>query len=387
MTTRRGPGEGSIYQEPNDGLWTASIELGRDPSGRRRRQKIRAKTKWELRKRMADALADRAKGRPPADSRRTVAAFVAWWEVNMLPGTVKEGTAGGYRWMLGKHIVPRIGTVPLMTLGPEHVVSMLREMELAELSPRSRRQARAILRRVLRDAERLGFVHRNAAVLVDAPRIERQTARDALTAHEARALISAAKGDRLSALADLVLTYGMRKGEALALTWDRIDFKARTITISGTMKRRKGGGFYVEMPKSHTSTRTLDLTPRVATALRKHRKLQAAERLAVGPAWQPGDWVFSSTVGSPLDDRNVTRWWHGLCDTAGIERHRFHSSRHSAATLMLDQGVPLEVISRILGHSSVAITGDVYARPSAEALREASRQMDRVLGRSRETPA
>jgi integrase len=379
--TRRGHGEGSIYREPN-GLWAASIELGRGSDGKRRRKKIRAKTKRDLQNRMTVALVDRAKGLPPTDKRRTVSTFVVWWEQNVLPGTVKEGTADGYRWMLSKHILPRIGSLPLVSLGPEHVIAMLREMERDGLSPRTRRQARAILRRVLRDAERLSFVHRNSAALVDAPRIERSTTHDALTAEQARALISAADSDRLVALVRLVLTYGMRKGEALALTWEAIDFKDRTITIRGTMKRHRGGGFYVETPKSAASGRTLDLTPQIALALRKHRKVQAAERLAAGSAWQSGNWVFASTIGTPLDDRNVSRWWHDLCETAGVEHHRFHSTRHTAATLMLEEGESLDVISRILGHSSVAITGDVYARPTPRALRSASMRMDRVLGES-----
>ena len=104
-------------------------------------------------------------------------------------------------------------------------------------------------------------------------------------------------------------------------------------------------------------------------ALRGRRRRQAAERLALGPLWVDTGHVFTTATGTPLDPRNVNRWWSALCERAGVGHRRFHAARHTAATLLLDQGVPLEVVSAVLGHAGLAIAADVYAKVGMDAKR------------------
>src|SRR5690606_5547181 len=104
------------------------------------------------------------------------------------------------------------------------------------------------------------------------------------------------------------------------------------------------------------------------------RRRQAAERLA-SPIWHDSGHVFCNEIGGPLDPRNVSRWWNHLTEAAGIGRRRFHASRHTAATLMLAQGVPLEVVSAVLGHAGLSITADVYAQVGEDAKRDALRRL------------
>src|SRR5207253_3033343 len=107
---------------------------------------------------------------PLPDERRRVDDYLRWWAAEVLPGTVKDSTADGYRFTLERYVIPHLDRVPLVRLGPQHVQAMLRALEARGLAPATRRQARAILRRALAHAERWGFVTRNAAALVDAPR-------------------------------------------------------------------------------------------------------------------------------------------------------------------------------------------------------------------------
>lgn len=117
------------------------------------------------------------------------------------------------------------------------------------------------------------------------------------------------------------------------------------------------------------SARTVPLIGRCAPALREHRACQAAERLAAGPAWTDTGWVFTTELGEMLDPSNVLHRWQRLTVKAGLGKRRFHASRHTAATLLLAQGVALKVVSAVLGHASLAITADVYARPTMDAKR------------------
>jgi integrase len=369
MTRRRGKGEGSVYQRA-DGRWVAQVEAGLDRDGRRRRPRAVRRTKREALAALDELRRQVDQGVTP-ERTQSVGEFLEWWLATVVPDTVKPSTVDGYERIVTLYIAPHVGRVKLAKLTPQHVKSMLRAMETDGLSPRTRQYARAVLRRALRWAEQHGLVLRNVAALVDGPRKTGTKLDDTLDAVGAAAVIDVAAGDRLEALAVLVLRLGLRKGEALALRWDDIDLDAATLTVRGTLKRRKGGGLYVDTTKTDAGTRELPLVAGTAEALREHRRRQAAERLALGPLWTDTGHVFTTATGTPLDPRNVNRWWSALCERAGVGHRRFHAARHTAATLMLDQGVPLEVVSAVLGHAGLAITADVYAKVGMDAKRRA----------------
>jgi integrase len=252
-------------------------------------------------------------------------------------------------------------------------------MEEQGLSAATRRQARAILRRALAHAERWELVNRNVAALVDAPRTERSKLDDVLSVDEAHALLWAARDSELDALLTIAVAIGIRKGELLALPWRNIDLDSRLVTVSGTLKRRPGVGLVVDTPKTQRGARTIPLPNVAVDALRRHRRRQLEARLAAGKRWADSGFVFTTPIGTPIDPDNLTKAFHTACDTAGVRRRRFHALRHSAATLMLAAGTPLEVISKTLGHAGYAITADIYARVVPGLQRDAADAMDVVL--------
>jgi integrase len=374
---RRGHGEGSVYRRSRNGKWVGSVELGRGPDGERIRRTVVRASKRAVLDRLDELRRQAAQGVAP-DNARTVAQYLDWWGMNVLPGSVKDSTVDDYRYIIATYVTPHVGRHRLAKLTPEHVQAMMRALEEAGYSSRTRQYARAVLRRALRWAEQTGLVARNAAALVDGPKKSGTKLDDTLTAAEARAVLDAAAGDRLGALA--VLSLGLRKGEALALGWPDIDLDVGELIVRGTLKRRKGAGLYLDTPKTAAGWRTVPLVGGTVEALREHYQRQLAEQLA-SPVWIGSGHVFVSTIGGPLDARNVTRWWHNLLSRAGVERRRFQATRHTAATLLLDEGVPLEVVSAILGHAGLAITADVYAKVTADSMRRSLAKLDNVLAR------
>jgi integrase len=384
---RRGHGEGALYRDERTGLWVGVIELDRDGTGRRRRVYRRGRTKADVLAKLAKVRTELDAGRVVADHRTTVEQYLDTWLSDHLPGQVKPSTADGYEWMLRKHVIPRIGTVRLGALTPEHVERMLRDMDAVGLSASTRRQARVVLGRALNLAEKRGRVSRNAARLADAPKAPASRLDDRLDATDARRVLAAAKNDRLRALAELVLRLGVRQGEALALHWSDLTgldgSTEATLSVRHTLKRRRkadGGGWYLDTPKTSTSLRTIPVPDPMVAVFRQHRAAQAAERLAVGAAWNEQGFVFTTPIGTPLEARNVLRWWHDLCESAKVGRRRFHAARHTTASLLLEAGEPLERVSAILGHSSLAITADIYAHVSPRARRATVGRLDDVLG-------
>jgi integrase len=364
MAGRRGSGEGSVYWDGPLGLWAASVDLG-IANGKRVRKVVRAKTKRDVLAKMRQLQATVDAGLPLPDRVLTTGAWLNWWLDEVLPGTVKVSTVTNYRDVIHAYVIPHVGRVPLAKLGPEHVQAMMRTLERAGHAPRTVSLARTVLRRSLGDAVRWSKANRNAAALVRAPRKSDSKLDDALDADEAAKVLDKAGGQRLEALGVLVLAVGLRQGEALALRWDELDLDAGTLNVREA--------------KTDAGRRTVALPQFVVASLRAHRARQLEERLAA-PYWDDPGLVFASTVGTKLDRRNVLRWWHDLTIASGVGRRRFHASRHTAATLMLNNGVPLEVVSATLGHAGLAITADVYAKVRPKLQRTAADAMQDVLG-------
>ena len=113
--------------------------------------------------------------------------------------------------------------------------------------------------------------------------------------------------------------------------------------------------------------------------LRDHRTKQLEERMAAGENWQDHDMVFTSSIGTPLEPRNLNRHFDQLLKDAELPHIRLHDLRHFCASLLLAQGVPLKTISEILGHSQISTTADIYAHLTEETKREAISLMDSIL--------
>jgi integrase len=355
----RGHGEGSIYQRGSDGRWVAQIEAGRAESGRRRYARSVRRTRKEAQAALKDLQRAADAGLTPGQSS-TVETFLAWWVDNAL-GDVTEATKARYRRTVNDWITPHIGKRRLNKLSPADVQTMLARLEEQGLSPKSRQLARDVLSRALRWAEQANVVGRNVARIVQGPKSTRMIS-DALTADEAKAVLAKAEGDRLEALAVVALRLGLRRGEALGLRWVDVDLGQNELTVN------KG--------KTRAAARTVPLVAGSAAALREHRLRQVKERVAAGPLWRDSGYVFTNKHGGPLHSRVALAWWHQLTEGAGVGRRRFHAARHTTAVLLLDQGVPLEVVSAVLGHSNLSITADVYARVTQDAKRRALAKLD-----------
>ena len=358
------PAKGHVYFDERAGFWVGTVELERGLDGKRRKKRVRAKTEKEAKLRLRRVNEALAEGRNVVSTRGSTKAWLEWWSSGPLLREVQASTAVDYQNVLRYYVIPHIGAVPLDKLSPLHVENMMQKLEEQGLAPRTVARARTTLRRALGQAQKYGRVERNVAAFIDPPRQGEAKTSDALSAPEADAVMQAANGDRLEALAVLVLMVGLRKGEALALRWDDIDLKA------GTLKVRES--------KTKSGIRTVALPSKVVAALREHGKRQRRERVAA-TFWGDPELVFTSAVGTELDGRNVLRWWHDLTIRAGVGRRRFHASRHTAATLMLNAGVPLEVVSATLGHAGLAITSDIYAKVGPKLQRQAADAMDELF--------
>jgi len=242
------------------------------------------------------------------------------------------------------------------------------------------RHQRATLRIALAAAVRDGLVARNAAADALPPRLPHRPIAY-LSAADVRRILDATRDDEYGPIYALAVSTGLRLGELLGLGWADVDLAAGTLTVRRSLARTADGRWAFGEPKSARSRRTIPLPSTAADGLRRQRDRQDAAREAVGSAWQDRDGlVFTDAAGRPLLGPRVSYAFQRARAAVGLPPVRFHDLRHSAATLMLAEGVPLAVISQWLGHSSIGITASHYAAVVPTLQRDAAAAMDRALG-------
>lgn len=207
------------------------------------------------------------------------------------------------------------------------------------------------------------------------------TARGSCPSEEARSFLAAAREDRLYALYAVALSLGLRRGEALGLRWSEVDLERGVIRVRQALHRVNRRLEFGPV-KSDGSERAVAVPAACKSALERHRELQGQERAAAGAAWTDHGLVFTTKIGTPIDPRNVNRNFAELCDSAELRRIRFHDLRHSCATLLYEQGVPIENIQGVLGHSSPTITKLIYVEITERVQRGAVDRPDYLFDES-----
>lgn len=376
MSSRRGHNEGTIVQR-SDGRWAAVVNLGTGPDGKRKRKSFYGKTRKEVAEKLKIALRDQQLGLPIAPERQTVKQFLTRWLTESAKPTLRPTTFATYSIHVRVHIVPALGHIPLQQLSPQDVQAFINHKLEPGLSPRSVSDIYAVLRRALNQAVKWSLVPRNVATIVDTPRVPRKQMR-CLTPEQARKLLVTVQGDRLEALYSVAIALGLRRGEALALKWEDVDLDLGILHIKAGLVRIEGKLQRVE-PKTAMSRRTIRLPWVANVALRAHKERQSEDREIAGARWNEMGLVFPSQVGTHLEPRSFKRNLDRALQKAGLEHIRIHDLRHTAASLMLAQGVSPKMVSEILGHSRVGITFDTYVHIYDAMRQEAADMMDLVL--------
>ena len=270
---------------------------------------------------------------------------------------LRATTLAQYGHVTASWLNPHLGAVKVAALTPAHVQHLSDELE--RLSPRSRQLAVGTLKSACAWAVSNGLIRRNPVAGVRRPRVE-QTQVQPWTAEEARRFLTATAADRLGFAWALLLTRGLRRGELCGLRWSDVDLDGGTLHV--TRARVVVDGQTVDSaPKTRAGRRMIPLDQHLVALLRTHKARQAAERLAAGPAYADGGWLLADHLGQPVHPETVSSLLERAIAGAGLRRIRLHDLRHTAASLMLADGVPVKVVADLLGHASPTVTLSVYA--------------------------
>ncbi len=374
---RRANGTGGVSQRA-DGRWEARYSI-RDAGGQLVRQHIYARTRREAEERLIDVLRDRNHGAMLGFRGRgpTFAEYVDGWLAG-IGVRVRPRTADRYRQLLTAHALPTLGRIPLTRLQVTHVNHLVASKRAAGLAPGTVAGLRTVIRGVLASAVREGLLTRNVAALADAPHIP-DRAPTILTPADTQRLLSSGDADRDWPIWALALATGMRQGEILGLRWSDYEPDRRRLRVERVLQRLRGEWLFPE-PKTVRSRRVLACSDLAVAALNRQRKLQAGDRLRAGAAWDDrwGDLLFTGPTGKPRQSAAVTHHLLAHLRAVDLPRVRFHDLRHTAASLLADEGMSPRVVADYLGDSMVTAL-KVYAHGLPDSGRRAADVLAAVL--------
>lgn len=291
-----------------------------------------------------------------------------WLDKWMAAHTVelKPSTIHGYKQKIESYLKPAIGAERLQSLSPSLLSTVFRQLgesggkDGAPLSPRSVAYARSILRKALNDAVVERLIEVNPVTGSKSPRAQGKPKHTTWTGAQQRAFLEAATGSRWAIVWAVALASGLRRGELCALRWQDVDLDAGELQVTRSTTQVRWERVTTDT-KNHEN-RAVSLDARTVAALRAWRKLQAAERLEWGPAYEDAEGLlFTWDNGSPVMPDYLTKQFVKDQAGLGLPRMTLHGTRHTHATTLLREGVPVHIVAKRLGHKDPSVTLNVYA--------------------------
>lgn len=367
MAKQRGHNEGTIFYREKSKLWAGQISL---PNGKRKTKY--AKTQKEIRLWLEEQKQALKSGSLTVDETTTVGDFLKRWFDEVARHNLRLATLITHASIMRRHIYPTLSDVKLSQLTPAHLQSLYSRKLDEGLSKRTVKYIHTIFHQALGQALKWNLVPRNVSEAVESPVPDKHRV-EPLTRVQVRRLLDVLQDDRLYPFYVLLLSTGLRRGEALALTKDCLDLEEGIVRVEKSLSSIIGQGLVVGEPKSERSRRIVALPAFARKVLADHLASQAVE----------SKYVFCTSRGTPFGPRNVMRHFKKFLEKAGLPRSiRLHDLRHTFVSFMLAENVPPSDVQKIAGHASFSTTVDIYGHLMLGAHKEAASKMDKLFTES-----
>ena len=377
--------KGCIFERPpGSGRWAIKYD---EPRGEDCRRKTRWKTvhgsKRDAQKELRRLLHEIDQGAYVSPQKLTVADALRKWLADYAKPRVAAKTYERYNEIIEKHLIPALGATALPRLAPGAIASYYatalqsgRRRGNGGLSAQTVKHHHRVLSEAMRSCVKWRMLALNPCDAVDPPKPQRRDMQ-VLDATRSAGLLNAIAGDTIEIPVVLALMTGMRRGEILGLRWQDVNLANATLSVTQSLEDANGVLSF-KAPKTNRSRRMIALPSLAVEALRRHRVQQGENRLKLGPIYQDQGLVCAALDGRPMVPRELTKRFSRLSGRLKLGV-RLHDLRHSHITHLLAAGVHPKVASERAGHSSVAITMDVYSHVLPGMQEDAAQKIDDAL--------
>lgn len=322
---------------------------------------------------------DKIKGNNISDAPKTLGELHDEWVKNHVSINLRKSTATYYSDIWKNHL-KQFEKTRLKSITPKIIYKMLEG--LSDI-PRTRKAVYRTLSAMFSQAVKWGYMSENTCVRVDVPKYTAEE-KIAFTREEIANIISTIANEKVmyQALFYFAILCGMRRGEIVGLMWDDIDFENMSFEIKRAATQQKGIGTFTDLTKNKKSMRKLSLPQRLVPILKELRVDQLEQKLKLGGKWNDEGFIFTAWDGKIMSVATPTFWWcHLRKDHPDFPKQNFHVLRHTLATYMILDNIPVSTVSGILGHSSISITTNTYTHVIEDSKKEAMQSYEgNILG-------
>lgn len=384
---RAASGDGSIRKKivKKNGkeytYWEGRNTCGFDPeTGKQKQHSISGKTQAEVAQKLREVTAEIGQGTFKEACKLTVGEWSIIWDKDYLIG-VKPRTQEAYRSILCTHIRPGLGAIKLEVLNAHTIQHFYNGLSQKGLSAKTVKNVHGVLHELLQQAVRIGYLRMNPSDACTLPRVVKKEIKP-LGDDAIRQFLAAIQGHRFEILLMVTLFTGLREGEVLGLSWDRVDFDKGTLLIDRQLQRAKdesGERCYSLVPLKNDKWRRITPADSVMELLRRQWSRQAEWRLRAGPAWEDSGLVFTNELGEHLSPYTVYHNFKRLAASIGIPEARGHDLRHSYAVAAIKSGDDIKTVQGNLGHATASFTLDVYGHVTDQMQRDSAERMQKFI--------
>lgn len=370
------------------------IERGRRHDGTRNRitETVNGNLKQAIERR-DELLYEIKHSKLKPDSNMTVLEFTKLWLKDYAEVNVKPSTLQGYKSCLNTHILPRFKDYKLSEITVYELEKFYNDLRKTRskntnstgghdiLSDSVVRHQHSLLCIMLNSAVKWNFIEYNPCLKLTKPPVVKKKEMQFYNEEELQKLFKCLEYEDLTfkaAIYVLVLG-GVRRGEALGLCWDLVDFNKKTITIRNNLLAVRGKGVYIDTPKTTKSNRTISLPDSCFELLQELKQKQEGMMELYNDRWKTTDFVFKDEVGNYYNPNRLTRQWKVFTKKHKLKNIRLHDLRHTCATYLLSHNTPVATVSRRLGHSTIYTTFDTYTHSISKDDVEASQLLNTVV--------
>ena len=364
--TKREYGTGSISQR-KDGKWQGRVNLGTDINGKRKQKYFYGSTEKEVKKKLREYFINGEKYSVNNIAKMTLEEFLVDWLENILVNTLKPKSYAIKEYIIKQQITPRIGLLQVNSIVASDIQQMINDMVKEGLSYSTIKKSYDALNQRFKLAIKQGQVNKNPILGVELPIQKHQKSSEIhfFTEEQCKELIKESRRIyssnnqnvyRLGELVPFLIFTGLRIGEAIALEWNDVDFENKIITINKNVvevKSKETGKYILEKQdstKTDSSTRMVPLSNGAIECIKNLKQINGNKKF-----------VFASQTGKYISPSNFNRMFRGIQKALNYEVILgVHSLRHTFATLMLNKGIDVKIVSELLGHSNVSVTYNIY---------------------------